>query len=225
MHDAGLGVTSWVTLLGFVGAALTLCVYSMKRMIPLRIVGICSNCVLLAYGLLAGIYPQVIMSAIILPINLFRLNEMLSLVRKVKRSAAGDLDMEWLKPFMSRKTARRGETIFRKGDKASDMYYPVSGLYRLTEIKHHVRPGEVVGELGLIAPESKRTLTLTCEEDGELLTISYDHVKQLFFQNPEFGFYFLQLISRRLFNDIERSRQVVRADQIVLPPSPSPGAR
>jgi CRP-like cAMP-binding protein len=56
-------------------------------------------------------------------------------------------------------------------------------------------PGQVIGELGLIAPDNKRTLTFECMEDGELVTISCGQVKQLYFQNPQFGFYFLQLIS------------------------------
>jgi len=29
-------------------------------------------------------------------------------------------------------------------------------------------------------------------------------VKQLYFQNPKFGFYFLQLTSRRLFENVAR---------------------
>jgi len=37
-----------------------------------------------------------------------------------------------------------------------------------------------------------------------LLTIGYPQVKQLYYQNPEFGFYFLQLMSQRLFQDIAR---------------------
>ena len=72
-------------------------------------------------------------------------------------------------------------------------------------------PGEVVGDLGLIAPDSKRTLTFECVEAGELLTIAYSAVKQLYFQNPKFGFYFLQLTSRRLFQDITRLEQRLAA--------------
>ena len=100
--------------------------------------------------------------------------------------------------------------IFRKGDLASAMFYTVSGNYRLDEIEQDVAPGQVVGEVGLIAPDNKRTLTFACIEDGELLTISYEQVKQLYFQNPKFGFYFLQLISRRLFQDIARLQDKAR---------------
>jgi CRP-like cAMP-binding protein len=108
---------------------------------------------------------------------------------------------------MNKRTCKAGETIFRKGDLSSAMFYTVSGRYRLREIEKEVPPGEVIGDLGLIAPDNKRTLTFECIEGGEILTISYSSVKQLYFQNPKFGFYFLQLSSRRLFQDIARLEQ------------------
>jgi CRP-like cAMP-binding protein len=39
-------------------------------------------------------------------------------------------------------------------------------------------------------------------EAGRIMEITYGQVKQLYFRNPKFGFYFLQLISRRLFENI-----------------------
>lgn len=197
----------WVEILGYFGAVLTLSVYSMKRMIPLRIVAICANCVFVMYGFLAAVYPQMLVHGMLLPINVYRLREMVILVRKVKAASSGDLDMEWLKPHMSRRVVKKGEIIFRKDETSSAMFYTLSGQYRLREISQDIGSGQLIGELGLIAPENKRTLTFECIEEGELLSISYDHVKQLYFQNPEFGFYFLQLTSKRLFKDIDRLQQ------------------
>jgi CRP/FNR family transcriptional regulator, cyclic AMP receptor protein len=200
---------SLAEILGYFGASLTITVYSMKRMIPLRIIGIGANCVFIVYGFLAAVYPQMILHSVLLPINVFRLYEMLLLIRRVKGAMQGDLNMEWLKPYMKRRTAKHGEALFRKGDVSSDMFYTLTGRYRLNEIGLELEPGQVVGEIGLIAPGNKRTLTFECIEDGDLLTISYEHVKELYFQNPEFGFYFLQLVSKRLFTDIERLQERV----------------
>ena len=36
--------------------------------------------------------------------------------------------------------------------------------------------------------------------------VGYDQIRQLCFQNPTFGFFFLRLVSHRLFADIERLR-------------------
>jgi CRP-like cAMP-binding protein len=173
-------------------------------MIPLRIVGICSNAVFIAYGLLAPVYPQLLLHSLLLPLNSIRLYQMLRLIEKVRVASQADLKMDWLKAFMTKRTCRAGDVIFRKGDVASAMFYPVSGRYRLTEIGTEISPGQIVGELGFIAPDNKRTLTFECIEDGELLTISYADVKQLYFQNPKFGFYLLQLISQRMFQNMAR---------------------
>jgi CRP/FNR family cyclic AMP-dependent transcriptional regulator len=195
---------NWIEALGYLGAILVLGTYSMKRMVPLRAISMCASSVFIVYGLLASVYPQVLLHSVLLPLNAIRLREMLQLIAKVRTASQGDLNMEWLKPFMSGHACKGGEVIFRKGDPSSAMFYTVSGKYRLREIAADVALGQVIGELGLIAPDNKRTLTFECVEDGELLTISYAAVKQLYFQNPKFGFYFLQLISQRLFQDIAR---------------------
>lgn len=205
----------WVEVLGYFGASLTLCVYSMKRMIPLRMIAICANCTFVAYGYLGEVYPQMTLHALLLPINCLRLYEMLQIIKKVKAASLGNHDIEWLKPYMSRRSVKRGEKLFGLGDLSSDMFYTLTGRYRLSEINQEIGPGQLIGEIGLIAPENKRTLSFECLDDGEVLTISYDHVKQLYFQNPEFGFYFLQLISRRLFEDIERLRRPAPSGQSI----------
>jgi CRP/FNR family cyclic AMP-dependent transcriptional regulator len=195
---------SWIEVLGYLGAFLTLGTYSMKRMIPLRIIGICANCVFIVYGFLAPVYPQLLLHAVLLPLNAFRLREMLQLIAKVRTASQGDLNMEWLKPFMTKRSVKQGQVLFRKGDISSAKFYTITGRYRLHEIEQEVGPGQVIGEIGLIAPDNKRTLTFEVIEDGDLLTISYPQVKQLYYQNAQFGFHFLQLISQRLFKDIER---------------------
>jgi CRP/FNR family transcriptional regulator, cyclic AMP receptor protein len=195
---------NWVEALGYIGSLLILGTYSMRTMIPLRAIGVCANAVLIVYSYLAPSYPQLLLHGVLLPLNALRLYQMLQLVGKVRTASQGDLNMDWLKPFMSRRACKGGEVIFRKGDLSSAMFYTVSGRYRLREIEADVEPGQVIGELGLIAPDNKRTLTFECVEEGELLTISYAGVKQLYFQNPRFGFYFLQLIGQRLFTDIAR---------------------
>ncbi len=190
--------------LGWLAAGLTLISFFQKRMIPLRLAAIAANVTFIVYAMLIGAWHVMALHATLLPFNILRLVEMQRLTDKVRIASQGDLDMSWLKPFMSRRNARKGETLFRKGEVADAMYYTVTGRFRLAEIEHEVPPGEVVGEIGLIAPDNRRTLTFECIEDGELLTITYAQVKQLYYQNPQFGFFFLQLISARLFQDIRR---------------------
>jgi CRP-like cAMP-binding protein len=176
----------------------------MKLIIPLRAMSIATNCMLVVYGILAQDYPALVVNLAALPINGFRLREMLVLIRKVRNASEGDLSMDWLKPYMSRRSCKAGEVLFRKGDGAETMFYTLSGRFRLVETGIELGERTVVGELGLLAPDNRRTQTLECIEAGDAMQISYREVEELYFQNPEFGFYFLRLSSRRLFSNIAR---------------------
>ena len=67
-----------------------------------------------------------------------------------------------------------------------------------------LEPGAIVGELGFLTPDRSRTQTIECAEGGTLLTITYDRLEELYYQNPAFGFYFLRLATSRLFDNISR---------------------
>ena len=54
-----------------------------------------------------------------------------------------------------------------------------------------------MGELGFLTPDNRRTATIECIEDGRVLTISYEKLLEIYFQNPQFGYYFLVLTSQR----------------------------
>ncbi|MGB8620961.1 MAG: Crp/Fnr family transcriptional regulator, partial [Pseudolabrys sp.] len=61
-----------------------------------------------------------------------------------------------------------------------------------------------------------RTQTIECIEDGQVLTASYQQVKELYFQNPQFGFYFLRLTTERLFDNISRlEKELVRKNEML----------
>jgi hypothetical protein len=46
-----------------------------------------------------------------------------------------------------------------------------------------------------------------------VLTLPYDEVRALYFENPQFGFYFLQLASGRLLEDKTRAEQLLAAER------------
>jgi CRP/FNR family cyclic AMP-dependent transcriptional regulator len=190
--------------LGYAAAFLVLLTFSMKTMVQLRIVGILSNVFFIAYAYLMGAYPILILHAILLPLNIFRLWQIMLLIRKVEDATGNHHEMEWLKPITHRCSFAKGQVLFHKGDPADRMMFVVSGAFLVKEINVSIGPGNVIGELGLLKPEKTRTQTIECTETGDVLEITYDQVKQLYFQSPKFGFYFLQLASRRLFENIER---------------------
>ncbi|MBY0382329.1 MAG: cyclic nucleotide-binding domain-containing protein [Xanthobacteraceae bacterium] len=189
---------------GLIASAFIVAGYTMRTMIPLRVFGILTNVVLIVYALHHNNYPIMALHIILLPLNVYRLREMLLLVRNVKRSVSGNLSMSWLRPFMTERRFKAGDVLFYKHEKAEEMFYIVSGKYQLVESGIELPTGTIVGELGMLSPDNSRTQTLECVEDGLVLSVSYRKVEELYVQNPEFGFYFLRLVSARLFQNVER---------------------
>lgn len=191
-------------LLGLIGGLCYVASLYLRTMVPLRIVAIVSNCFFMGYGVLAKQLPTIVLYAVLLPINFVRLVQMQQLIKRARIASQGDLSMEWIKPFMKKRNCKKGMVLFRKGDVAHEMFYIVSGRYLVTELGVELPPGKLMGELGFLAPDNKRTGTVECLEDGEVLRLDYDTLRELYFQNPEFGFYFLRLTSERMLQNIAR---------------------
>lgn len=210
MHEVTVG-------LGFVAGVLYIASHYMKTMVPLRLCEIGSNALFVVYGALYPSWPTLALYGILVPLNSLRLYEMLQLIKKVKTASQGDLSMDWLKPFMHKHLFRQGAVLFKKGDQADEMYYIVSGKCRVVELAIELPAGHMVGELGFLTPEHQRTQTVECIEDVEMLTISYDKVRELYFQNPSFGFYLLRLASERLLQNVSRMERMIEAQNQKMP--------
>ena len=200
-----------VNIVGYIAAGLVIATLSMRTMIPLRIVGIASNIAFITYGLMYHSPPTVTLHCILLPLNIYRLFEIRKLIEQIKTASQGDLSMDWLKPFMTRRKVKAGEVLFNKGDEADRLFYVLSGRLHLQEINVDIGPGSMVGELGMMAPGRTRTQTLVCAESGELLEATYERIQELYYQNPKFGFYLLRLSTGRLFENIARLEDTLAA--------------
>jgi CRP-like cAMP-binding protein len=59
----------------------------------------------------------------------------------------------------------------------------------------------VIGEIGVFAPDHKRTATVTCRTNCVVYKLTERRTKELYFQNPAFGYGVLQLIIKRLLEN------------------------
>jgi hypothetical protein len=76
-----------VDVMGYAASALVFLTFYMKEMVPLRAAALCSNLCFLAYGISLKLGPVVALHAALIPINLWRLAEVLS---------AGKAPCRWL---------------------------------------------------------------------------------------------------------------------------------
>ena len=169
---------------------------------------------LLGASILARSLPAILLYALLLPVHSIRLYQMLELIKKVRAAAGADLSMNWLRPYMKKRRHRAGDILFRKGDSATEMFLVGKGRYRVIELNIELQPGQIFGELALLTPGYQRTQTVECVESGHVLTLPYDEVRALYFENPEFGFYFLQLASGRLLEAVARAEEMLGAENV-----------
>jgi CRP-like cAMP-binding protein len=219
--DIAVTNTNFANMFALLGAGFYAATLLMRTMVPLRVLGIVSALFFMAYGALAGAISTFFMYLLLLPINSLRLFQMRNLVKKARVAAQGDLSMDWLKPFMNRRHYRRGDVLFRKGQPANEMYLTVTGKFLVAEIGVELPPGRLMGELGFVTPNNRRTQTVRCIEDGEVLAISYDRLLEIYFENPEFGYYFLRLASDRLLQNNARLEGIIAAAADATSPSPA----
>ena len=209
--DVGLTHVTLANMLALTGAVFFVATLLVRTIVPLRVIGIISNLFFIAYGALAGSMATFFLYLLSLPINAIRLRQMLTLVRKARVSAQGDLSMDWLRPFMTPRKYHEGDVLFHKGDPANEMFLTITGKFLVTEIGIELPPGRMMGELGFVDPKNRRTQTVECIENGDVLTITYEKLLELYFQNPEFGYYFLRLTTERLMQNISRLEGVIEA--------------
>ena len=194
----------WITLLGYAASAAVLATFCMSTMIPLRVLGLISNVLFVAYGYADELYPVLLLHAILLPLNALRLAQFYRLVREMRETPQKGLAVRSLLPYMVRRKFSAGETLVRKGDRADTLYYLVDGEIEVVEFSKVLHPGATVGEIGVFVPNQQRTATIVCRTDCNMLELSESKAKQLYFQDRSFSFAVMQLIISRLQEDSER---------------------
>jgi len=170
-----------------VGAIFLVATLLMQTIVPLRVANMVGCMFFVAYGALSGNFGAFILYLLLLPVNAIRLRQMLNLIKRARIATEGDTSLEPLKPFMTERRYRRGDKLFKKDDAASEMFLTVTGMFLVKEIGVELPPGRLMGELGFLTPNQRRTATIECIEDGQVMTITYEKLLEIYFQNPQFA--------------------------------------
>lgn len=189
----------WIEAVGWMASALTIATYAMNTMLPLRIVAIGSSICFLIYAMLLQLWPLLVMELILLPINSYRLWQILSLRGRVAR--ATDSGKDAFAVIRSYGKARRipaGTLIFQRGDPVDQLYYIASGRVSIEEPGIEVADGEIFGEMAFFTDAATRTATARCLEDALVYELDRTRFMRLQFEDPGFGLSVMRTITRRL---------------------------
>ncbi len=193
---------SWIDLLGYAAALLVLTTFSMNTMVRLRWVAIGSNVLFILFGYFGHIYPVMLLHAILLPVNAIRLAQIYRLGRGLAQPGGEGISIEAVLPFMKRRSLPAGATLITKGDVADKLFYLKEGRLEVVELGKTLGPGAVIGEIGVFSPDRRRTATVVvCSTDCVVYELTERKTKELYFQNPNFGYAVMQLVIGRLLEN------------------------
>ena len=188
-----------------VAALLVIVSAFVKTMIPLRWLAVASNVGFIVYGLAHPAPLMVALHAVLLPVNLWRVRQMVRLTQRVSAVSIDGAQLEvWLRPYMRSRQLRAGTTVFKSGDPADRLYFLASGEIELPEVGRTLKAGEMFGEIAFFTPERQRTSSAICRSHCTVLSIDEATFRQLVYQNPDFGLEVVQLIAGRLSNEVRQ---------------------
>lgn len=195
----------WVELIGYLGTTLTVVAYAMKSSVRLRIAGIMSSLAFLTYGALTHSYPVMLMEMVLLPLNLWRLYQMLRLMRSAQPQAdelEGRLD--WLLPHMLKVYLRPGCTLFASGDRADRLMVVVNGTVNWRG--RSFGPGAVIGDADLFDRQRRQEGSAFAETAIEVAVTSKSRLAEIYFENPVFGCRLVQLLLNGMSRELDLMR-------------------
>ena len=199
-------VVAWIASL-FVFMA-----FFMKTMVRLRIIAIASNCVFITYGLVGlmdkenifwNVFPILVLHLSLLPINFLRLRQERNLVSRIKKAGDDEEAVQGLIPYMKKVKGAEGRVLFKKGDPAEHIYYLQRGKVEIPEVYKQIGEETIFGEIGVFIPDTTRTAGAVCVTKCDIYRIHKDKVLELFYQNPQFGFFIVRLLAKYAGDNVE----------------------
>jgi len=118
-----------------------------------------------------------------------------------------DTSYEWPISYMKSREFKKGDILFKKGDKASKIFYIKKGSIKLEEINKRIGEGAVIGEMGLFSPFKERTATAVCETDLFAYTMDRNELVKLCQKDCYRVFNLMQLSFKRFIENITRETE------------------
>lgn len=191
-----------IEIIGWVASLATIAAYTVNTMMPLRILAIVSSLCFAVYAILIQSWPLLGMELVLLPINCFRLWQILSLQKRLAQAEeAGEDDFSVIKAYGKARNIATGTLIFERGDPAGQLYYIDTGQVVIEDIGVTVSAGNIFGEIAFFTDAARRTATARCTEDARVYEIDKKRFMRLQFEDPSFGLSVMRTITRRLITN------------------------
>ena len=163
----------WIEAIGWLASLLTVAAYSVRTMLPLRILAIASSVSFALYAFVLQLWPLLAMELLLLPINLFRFWQVFALRGKVTTALETEKpEFSIVKAYGKRSRIAANATVFERGDPVDQLYFIARGRVQIDELGIDLGEGDVFGEIGFFTDATQRTATARCVEDADIYSIT-----------------------------------------------------
>jgi len=118
-------------------------------------------------------------------------------------NSLGETKFNWPLAYMKKENFKKGDTLFKKGEKADKMFYIKKGSLKLVEINKLITEEEVIGEMGLFVPSRERMATAVSQGNLEAYTMEKDDVINLFQKDSSLALKLLELTIKRYSENLK----------------------
>jgi CRP/FNR family cyclic AMP-dependent transcriptional regulator len=191
---------------GYLASTLVLCTFLTRTMLPLRFIALGSTVTFITYSALLHLYPVLVLHCVLLPVNGYRLREILQLGKSVRETVDDTKIFDALVPFARKMTVGRGEVLIRKGDPSDALYLLLEGTLWVEEAEVELHPGSIVGEMGVMSRSQLRTASVDAKSDCVLGRVSAADFQRVYFSDPSLGLSLIRLIIDRLTREVQAQR-------------------
>lgn len=188
-----------IEAMGWLAAVLTVATYAVRTMMALRILALVSSLVFVGYAAVLQLWPLVGMELILIPINVYRLWQIVSLRGRLSRAVGGEMaDFSIIETYGTARQCKAGSVIFQRGDPVDSLYYIGAGKIMIEDVGIEVTAGDIFGEIAFFTDGGTRTATARCIEDAQVYELDEKHFMRLQFEDPSFGLSVMRTVARRL---------------------------
>ena len=188
-----------IQAVGWLAVVLKLATFATHSMIPLRVLAMASSVCFIIYSGVFHVWPLLVIELILLPMNAYRLYEIIALRRLVTHMTdESEPDFSAAMAYGKKRVIEAGDVIFTKGDPVDCLYYLAEGRVEIEDQNVTVAAGKIFGEMAFFNSSAERSATVRCLEDTVVYELDEKRFTRLQYEDPEFAMAVMRLVTKRL---------------------------
>ncbi|MCR9111825.1 MAG: cyclic nucleotide-binding domain-containing protein [Rhodobacteraceae bacterium] len=198
-----------IVAVGWLAVVLKVVTFAVNSMIPLRLLAMASSVCFIIYSAVFQIWPLLAIELILLPINAYRLYEIIALRRLVTHMTdESEPDFSAAMAYGKKRVIEAGDVVFQKGDPVDSLYYLAEGCVEIEDQHVTVAAGKIFGEMAFFNNSATRSATVRCLEDTVVYELDEKRFARLEYEDPKFAMAVMRTVTKRLVANAAQTQAI-----------------